>query len=477
MAGLLLTALAVPAPAQMPPHLPAHGPAPLLHVRFVGPAGMHVTFYPSPRTARDFAVPAAAGLRPGYIYRVKLTGYPRRDEDPIALYPTLEVLGTLQLPSRMRAADFPVPIRLSPVDFERIQRGGLVTKVFVLEHPAHAYPAATTVDQPLELDVLPGTDPLAHARTMGRPLLVLRLGGRQLTPEELACQAIPGTVLLPGDRSLPLPAVPPCVPWACWPVYDPVHGPRPPQEECFHDGGDAGSRASIDQSGRLHGLDPEDAIAEYTDSCGRRHLSCSNRVCICAPRFLVVRGETGVVRYDLVVEVTSAEAFRGRELLTSRIGGQVAQQTEHSRGLVGRERTSGIEASQRASVVARLEGLGQYITVQETRSVTGSLEPPPPCDGPLVLCKSADREAAQIGDVITFYLKYTNVGGQPMTDVVVNDSLSGRLEYVPGSAKSERDAVFTLTPNEAGSVALRWQVSGRLLPGQTGVVSFQARVR
>jgi hypothetical protein len=31
--------------------------------------------------------------------------------------------------------------------------------------------------------------------------------------------------------------------------------------------------------------------------------------------------------------------------------------------------------------------------------------------------------------------------------------------------------------NEAGSVVLRWEVSGRLMPGQNGVVSFQARVR
>ena len=68
-------------------------------------------------------------------------------------------------------------------------------------------------------------------------------------------------------------------------------------------------------------------------------------------------------------------------------------------------------------------------------------------------------------------------GGQPITDVAVSDSLTGRLEYVPGSARADRDAVFTLAPNEAGSQVLRWQISGRLLPGQTGIVSFQARVR
>jgi hypothetical protein len=61
--------------------------------------------------------------------------------------------------------------------------------------------------------------------------------------------------------------------------------------------------------------------------------------------------------------------------------------------------------------------------------------------------------------------------------VVVNDSLTGRLEYVPGSAKSERDATFTTQENEAGSVILRWETSGNLLPGQTAIVTFQAKIR
>ena len=96
---------------------------------------------------------------------------------------------------------------------------------------------------------------------------------------------------------------------------------------------------------------------------------------------------------------------------------------------------------------------------------------------PLVLCKTVDRKEAEIGEVVTFTLKYTNPGGQPITNVVVNDSLTGRLEYVPGSAKSERNAVFTTQENEAGSQILRREVSGVLQPGQSGTVTFQARIR
>jgi uncharacterized repeat protein (TIGR01451 family) len=79
--------------------------------------------------------------------------------------------------------------------------------------------------------------------------------------------------------------------------------------------------------------------------------------------------------------------------------------------------------------------------------------------------------------VVTFMLKYSNHGGKPITDVAVTDSLTTRLEYVPGSSQSDRPAVFTTQPNEAGSSLLRWEITGRLLPGQSGVVRFQARIR
>ena len=61
--------------------------------------------------------------------------------------------------------------------------------------------------------------------------------------------------------------------------------------------------------------------------------------------------------------------------------------------------------------------------------------------------------------------------------MVVSDSLTGRLEYVSGSAKSDRETIFTMQDNEAGSLVLRWEVAGRLLPRESGIVSFQARVR
>lgn len=37
--------------------------------------------------------------------------------------------------------------------------------------------------------------------------------------------------------------------------------------------------------------------------------------------------------------------------------------------------------------------------------------------------------------------------------------------------------MFTIQANEAYSAVLRWEVKGEVLPGQSGLIRFQARVR
>ena len=95
----------------------------------------------------------------------------------------------------------------------------------------------------------------------------------------------------------------------------------------------------------------------------------------------------------------------------------------------------------------------------------------------LLLTKWIEPRAAQVGEEVTVYLRYFNKALEPMADVAVSDSLVGRLEYVPGTAKSDRPASFSVQANEAGSLILRWEIAGRLLPGETGLLTFKARVR
>jgi uncharacterized repeat protein (TIGR01451 family) len=158
---------------------------------------------------------------------------------------------------------------------------------------------------------------------------------------------------------------------------------------------------------------------------------------------------------------------------------RLLKQIEFARQVNQVKGPAGVEQVVGPSAVACVKGGPEVVTsIEETRELTFCCNVPAALpDKPLVLIKCADRDCAQPGDVVTFVLRYANHGGRPLTDVAVVDSLSPRLEYVPGSAQSDRDAVFTTQPNEGGSLLLRWEIGGTLLPGQSGVLKFQAKVR
>jgi uncharacterized repeat protein (TIGR01451 family) len=368
-------------------------------------------------------------------------------------------------------------VLLSKEDIAKAQDGALITKVIYLECPDQSLGTPTSPEQPFELDVGPGGDPWAEARARGRLVLVVRFGERQATAEELSAEYIPGTVLFPGEKILPPPARPPHLPWEAWRVYDPVLGPKPYSEECLRDGGDAGLPAGIGPEGRLYGLDPADTVAEYTDSLGRRHVKPSNCICIYAPRFAVARTELTPVGYQSVIGPGAQQGVLAQALAKSELASQPVWLAEQVEAMRGREKVSATYATEGVVDIDQFEGLVIISGRVKGADVVGTCQKPPPPDRPLVLCKEADKYTAKVGDIVTFTLKYSNYGGQPITEIAVSDSFTNRLEYVPGSARSDREAVFTTKANEAGSLILRWQFNGELLPGQTGRVTFQARVR
>jgi hypothetical protein len=81
---LLLAALAQP---NVTP-LSMRAPSPLLHVRFTA-AGGRVTFYQGKSTPYALPAPVTVGMRPGYIYRLRL------ESGGTVLYPTFEIHGSL----------------------------------------------------------------------------------------------------------------------------------------------------------------------------------------------------------------------------------------------------------------------------------------------------------------------------------------------------------------------------------------------
>lgn len=463
------------------PALAANGPppSPLLYIKVLGPAGMKVQFHPGSKLSQSVAAPATVGVRPGYTYRLEISGLAQFPG--VKLYPTLEVRGALHLPLD-KAQRHPVPIVLLEEELRRIvEKAALVTKVHYLEDPEQAPPIQTKADAPLLTDITPEHDPIVEAKAKGRLMIVLRVGEREPEAIELAASAIPNTILFPGEARLHAPPVGPPIPWAYWPVYDPAIGNRIPTEECLPDGGDVGPRVGIGPDGKVGGLNPSDTVIEYTTDLGKRRLAVSNRVHLCVPRFAVARQM--YVPLDMLSSKATSVARNvktGTEA-KNRVGLSRTDSVTTIASTAGRKKPSqmqnkillsGYEATKSAQASFSYSGTKHVSSAKEIDEMTAY-----PFSDPISLFKWADPKEAQIGDVVMFYLRYHNNTKQPVENLVVSDSLTARLEYVPGSARSDREAAITIQPNEVGSVIMRFEIAGKLLPAQSGVVAFQVRIR
>lgn len=481
--GLMLT----PAPpGQMPPAhaMPQPGvglpvPAPLVAAKFIAPQGVRVTAFPGTSLGRIYDAPAVMGLRPGYAYRFELSNLPFHPGQSI--YPEVELRGTLVPRAGMKYMDYPIPLTFSQADIERVLRGVVVTKVIYLEDPDRAVPAEVGRNAPVEMPDASEPEALKAALDNGRLMAIVRVGNLKPTPEQLRPYAIEGTILLPGEKYLKAPVAPPTVPVVLCPMYDPILGPKGPKEECFTDGGDRDIPLGITPDGRLGGLNPTDVGVEYTTG-GRRKVTTSNVVCICSPRFMVRRAEVvpGGVELPLVlaanVGATGPGFLRERRAAMQEIAlvrPSAALGTVRPSAYVGQIGVSFFLGSQRPLVVGQAEGIAVVATLVEPAQLTAY---PTLC--PLTVTKSVDPPGPkEPGEVVTVTIRYANTGSKEVSDVVVSDSLSARLEYVPGSAASDRPSNFTVAENEVGSVVVRWELPGTILPGQAGTVKFKAKVR
>lgn len=149
-------------------------------VRVELPEAAKVTFYAgSPDPALSLPSPASAALLVGRCYRLKIseiTGFPG-----VELYPTIELLDRLHPPSG-KGANYPIPVTLAAEEINAVLEGRLVTKVVYLEQPDSAYvgPAGEAVRN-LRAD--PRQNALAIADQHGRPVAIIRIGGRVAAPQ------------------------------------------------------------------------------------------------------------------------------------------------------------------------------------------------------------------------------------------------------------------------------------------------------
>lgn len=302
-----------------------------------------------------------------------------------------------------------------------------------------------------------------------------------------------------------------------------------PQDEYIADGGDDGSAAYMTREKTVRHLDPEDAVAGFETADGRILVEPSNRVHIYSPRFGSVRQvlsassesqgfrlgeaatEVGVELREgaAAVDVRSQESrsglTRGKIAATGTAANQPGGAVSSADGVkenIAQTRLgdmAGALMTEDASVLARLRTAGSALAVGtwgEIQEVSVEIEKvsaqgmvrhqaaeavftvqTDSKTSRLSLFKMASKKDAAPGEVIEFALRYENVGGERIENVTILDNLSARLEYIPDSAKSSRNATFTTRTNQTGSLLLKWEINEPLEIHQYGVVSFLCRVR
>jgi uncharacterized repeat protein (TIGR01451 family) len=445
-------------------------------MKLIAPEGVRITALPGSPLARPFSNAALFGLRPGYVVRFELANAgTRRDA---TLFAEIEVRGSLMLRPGMVMMDHYACANWSMRDLDRAAGGAVITKVIYLEDPLKAVPLATTLDAPHEIPEDNEEIAIKEAIDHGRLVAIARLGNRTPPLEQLQAQAVPGTVLMPGEQYLPVPTAPPVIAHCGVPLYDPLQGPKYPHEECLTDGGDTRNRLGIRDNGVLGGLDSTDTSAEFT-VLNKRKVVTSNTVCICAPRFVIRRVDTGLGGYQTYHSASAGiQRYPAKSVdqrmppmaVVARVKPNTLFAMIHAQIQAGVQSPIIVTSTSKAKVVFNTQNAIVAVSSVEPDEVVNSQE--------FLLVKDVEPAGnVKVGDVVTITLRYTNRTGKSVTDVVVSDSLSGRLEYVPGTTQSDRPVNVTTAANENGSVIVRFEVPGTLLPGQGGVVRFKAKIR
>jgi uncharacterized repeat protein (TIGR01451 family) len=301
-----------------------------------------------------------------------------------------------------------------------------------------------------------------------------------------------------------------------------------PYDEYICDGGDNAPSVQVRQDWSVHGLDQEDTIVHFDTLRGDTEWSASNKVCLYAPRFGAVRQVTGMVVNDQADRL--ADARKGlppaldRDLkIVSDVNQPLQPVAEHdvkqaqsvldrNKGLTAEATRRVYEASlellpyeqfdvMRRGVLSNndkprlAQAAKAAIVWTENQQVQVVLDKKLPLESKLNaevgekvmydlggkprmrIIKIADKSEAQPGDIVSFTLRFDNVGDQKVGNVTVIDSLTTRLEYVADSQECSHKATFHQGQNEGETAILRWEIEDPLRVGEGGIIRFKCRVR
>jgi hypothetical protein len=144
-------------------------------VEVTAPEGALVSLAIDHQFSTPQPTPFKAGMLIAPVYRLRVTQIPNHVGEEV--YPTVEIINRIYPPVGEEFR-FPVPIDLTQADLELALAGKFVTRVVYLEDPEQALPVAPVDDEQRYFEVRPSDDPLEVADRLGRPVAIIRLGGR-----------------------------------------------------------------------------------------------------------------------------------------------------------------------------------------------------------------------------------------------------------------------------------------------------------
>lgn len=320
---------------------------------------------------------------------------------------------------------------------------------------------------------------------------------------------------------------------ACGPS-GPVYPCMPPMsnfgldaQEFLCDGGDRMPDAAVRLDDKIIGVGLEDTVVKYETPKGTLHVEPSNRVCIYAPRFAAVRRITGALTDEaatgpvayigpdgpgnvLAPQPSSAvmnpigpenqniakgpDALRGRDLgvpvdmvngpvLAADVIAVLENLSVISDGILRDADKPWLAKGADAAVIWSLDQTPQVVVDNIQASVatvdlavegiTGYELP----GGRLRVIKVADRRSANVGDIVTFVIRVDNTGEGKLSNVVLTDNLTTRLEYVPDSQTCTKGVKFETEENEGGSLRLTWKFTDDFEVGEGAIIRFRCKVR
>jgi len=145
----------------------------------------------------------------GPVYRFRVMNIPFAPG--IEVFPTVEIVDRLYPPPGQELRH-PIPVELTADELQMAADGKFVTRVIYVENPRAAVPVADDEKHQSWFDVGPGKSPLKVARNLGRPVAVLRLGGRLPDPGAgvdigFLCGCPPLVHFNPNDATTSTPAL------------------------------------------------------------------------------------------------------------------------------------------------------------------------------------------------------------------------------------------------------------------------------